>query len=163
MKLWRCLDQLRRNQQQAAATGAASSSTSNELLVRVVRGGLLVHLWMLGGEEGALASYDHPQTNRRNNNHQPNRDETKPNQTKQVPFRESKITHLFMNHLSGAAVGRTVMLLNVNPCKVRPSAVFDSVFFGRAGWPTYTHTPCYVHMHAPLLTRTIPIIRDTIQ
>lgn len=68
MKLWRCLDQLRRNQQAAAATTATTnSSSSSELL---------------------------------------------------VPFRESKITHLFMNHLSGAAVGRTVMLLNVNPSKV---------------------------------------------
>ena len=33
MKLWRCLDQLRRNQQQAAAT---ASSINNEQLVRVV-------------------------------------------------------------------------------------------------------------------------------
>jgi len=32
-----------------------------------------------------------------------------------VPFRESKLTHLFMNHLSGASAGRTVMIVNVNP------------------------------------------------
>ena len=35
-----------------------------------------------------------------------------------VPYRECKITHLFMNHLSGASVGRTVMILNANPSKV---------------------------------------------
>jgi hypothetical protein len=32
-----------------------------------------------------------------------------------VPFRESKLTHLFMNHLSGSSAGRTVMIVNVNP------------------------------------------------
>ena len=32
-----------------------------------------------------------------------------------VPFRESKLTHLFMNHLGGSAAGRTVMIVNVNP------------------------------------------------
>lgn len=35
-----------------------------------------------------------------------------------VPFRECKITHLFMNHLTGSSVGRTVMILNINPSKV---------------------------------------------
>lgn len=35
MKLWRCLDQLRRNQQQAAAASSATASSSNEQLVRV--------------------------------------------------------------------------------------------------------------------------------
>ena len=33
-----------------------------------------------------------------------------------IPFRESKLTHLFMNHLAGSAMGRTVMIVNVNPC-----------------------------------------------
>ena len=32
-----------------------------------------------------------------------------------VPFRESKLTHLFMNHLTGAAASRTSMIVNVNP------------------------------------------------
>jgi formaldehyde-activating enzyme involved in methanogenesis len=32
-----------------------------------------------------------------------------------VPFRESKLTHLFMNHLAGAATGKTVMIVNINP------------------------------------------------
>jgi len=32
-----------------------------------------------------------------------------------VPFRESKLTHLFMNHLAGSTAGRTVMIVNVNP------------------------------------------------
>ena len=32
-----------------------------------------------------------------------------------VPFRESKLTHLFMNHLTGPAASRTSMIVNVNP------------------------------------------------
>ncbi|GMI00284.1 hypothetical protein TrST_g3119 [Triparma strigata] len=32
-----------------------------------------------------------------------------------VPFRESKLTHLFMNHLAGSTAGKTVMIVNVNP------------------------------------------------
>ena len=32
-----------------------------------------------------------------------------------VPYRESKLTHLFMNHLSGSSAGKTVMIVNVNP------------------------------------------------
>ncbi len=32
-----------------------------------------------------------------------------------VPFRESKLTHLFMGHLTGAAASRTSMIVNVNP------------------------------------------------
>ena len=32
-----------------------------------------------------------------------------------VPFRESKLTHLFMNHLTGASASRTGMIVNVNP------------------------------------------------
>jgi hypothetical protein len=32
-----------------------------------------------------------------------------------VPFRESKLTHLFMNHLTGPCANRTVMVVNVNP------------------------------------------------
>lgn len=39
-----------------------------------------------------------------------------------MPFRECKITHLFMNHLTGVSVGKTVMILNVNPSKVRRTA-----------------------------------------
>ncbi|CAM9282967.1 unnamed protein product, partial [Laminaria digitata] len=32
-----------------------------------------------------------------------------------VPFRESKLTHLFKNHLQGPAAGKTVMVVNINP------------------------------------------------
>jgi hypothetical protein len=32
-----------------------------------------------------------------------------------VPFRESKLTHLFMNHLTGTSASRTLMIVNVNP------------------------------------------------
>jgi hypothetical protein len=32
-----------------------------------------------------------------------------------VPFRESKLTHMFMNHLTGPAASRTTMIVNVNP------------------------------------------------
>ncbi|KAL3798458.1 hypothetical protein ACHAW5_007410 [Stephanodiscus triporus] len=32
-----------------------------------------------------------------------------------VPFRESKLTHMFMNHLTGPAASRTSMIVNVNP------------------------------------------------
>jgi hypothetical protein len=32
-----------------------------------------------------------------------------------VPFRESKLTHLFMNHLTGPSASRTSMIVNVNP------------------------------------------------
>ena len=32
-----------------------------------------------------------------------------------VPFRESKLTHLFMGHLTGAAASRTSMIVNINP------------------------------------------------
>jgi len=32
-----------------------------------------------------------------------------------VPLRESKLTHLFMNHLTGPAASRTSMIVNVNP------------------------------------------------
>jgi hypothetical protein len=32
-----------------------------------------------------------------------------------VPFRESKLTHLFMDHLTGAAASRTSMVVNINP------------------------------------------------
>lgn len=32
-----------------------------------------------------------------------------------VPFRESKLTHLFMNHLTGPSANRTLMIVNVNP------------------------------------------------
>lgn len=32
-----------------------------------------------------------------------------------VPFRESKLTHMFMNHLSGPGASRTSMIVNVNP------------------------------------------------
>ncbi|KAL7461677.1 hypothetical protein ACHAXS_002089 [Conticribra weissflogii] len=32
-----------------------------------------------------------------------------------VPFRESKLTHMFMNHLTGPAASRTCMIVNVNP------------------------------------------------
>ncbi|MCP4735051.1 MAG: hypothetical protein GY873_12745, partial [Bosea sp.] len=32
-----------------------------------------------------------------------------------VPFRESKLTHMFMNHLTGSAASRTSMIVNVNP------------------------------------------------
>ena len=32
-----------------------------------------------------------------------------------VPFRESKLTHLFMNHLTGSSASRTGMIVNVNP------------------------------------------------
>ena len=32
-----------------------------------------------------------------------------------VPFRESKLTHMFMNHLTGPAASRTAMIVNVNP------------------------------------------------
>lgn len=32
-----------------------------------------------------------------------------------VPFRESKLTHLFMNHLTGASASRTSMIVNINP------------------------------------------------
>eukprot|EP00588_Corethron_pennatum_P016812 CAMPEP_0194309010 /NCGR_PEP_ID=MMETSP0171-20130528/5976_1 /TAXON_ID=218684 /ORGANISM="Corethron pennatum, Strain L29A3" /LENGTH=915 /DNA_ID=CAMNT_0039061953 /DNA_START=264 /DNA_END=3011 /DNA_ORIENTATION=+ len=32
-----------------------------------------------------------------------------------VSYRESKLTYLFMNHLSGSTSGRTVMIVNVNP------------------------------------------------
>lgn len=32
-----------------------------------------------------------------------------------VPFRESKLTLLFMNHLSGVAGGKTVLIVNLNP------------------------------------------------
>ena len=35
-----------------------------------------------------------------------------------APFRESKLTHLFMNHLTGAASSRTSMIVNVNPSEV---------------------------------------------
>ena len=32
-----------------------------------------------------------------------------------VPFRGSKLSHLFMNHLTGASTGKTAMIVNVNP------------------------------------------------
>ena len=32
-----------------------------------------------------------------------------------VPFRESKLTHLFMNHLTGASASQTSMIVNINP------------------------------------------------
>uniref|UniRef100_A0A7S4HZJ7 Kinesin motor domain-containing protein n=1 Tax=Odontella aurita TaxID=265563 RepID=A0A7S4HZJ7_9STRA len=32
-----------------------------------------------------------------------------------VPFRESKLTHLFMNHLTGSSASRTSMIVNINP------------------------------------------------
>jgi len=32
-----------------------------------------------------------------------------------VPFRESKLTHMFMNHLTGPAASRTSIIVNVNP------------------------------------------------
>jgi hypothetical protein len=32
-----------------------------------------------------------------------------------VPFRESKLTHMFMNHLTGPAASRTSMIVNINP------------------------------------------------
>eukprot|EP01082_Thalassiosira_pseudonana_P014068 g12423.t1 g12423 contig6:1897280-1900477(+) len=32
-----------------------------------------------------------------------------------VPFRESKLTHMFMNHLTGPSASRTCMVVNVNP------------------------------------------------
>jgi hypothetical protein len=32
-----------------------------------------------------------------------------------VPFRDSKLTHLFMGHLTGSAASRTSMIVNVNP------------------------------------------------
>ena len=31
------------------------------------------------------------------------------------PYRDSKLTHLFMNHFTGPAAGRTTMIVNVNP------------------------------------------------
>lgn len=34
-----------------------------------------------------------------------------------VPFRESKLTHMFMNHLTGPSASRTSMIVNVNPGK----------------------------------------------
>jgi hypothetical protein len=33
-----------------------------------------------------------------------------------VPFRESKLAMLFMNHLTGPSANRTLMIVNVNPC-----------------------------------------------
>ena len=33
-----------------------------------------------------------------------------------IPFRESKLTHIFMNHLTGSSASRTSMIVNVNPC-----------------------------------------------
>jgi len=35
--------------------------------------------------------------------------------TEIIPFRESKLTHLFMNHLTGASASQTSMIINVNP------------------------------------------------
>lgn len=35
-----------------------------------------------------------------------------------IPFRESKLTHLFMNHLTGASASQTSMIINVNPAAV---------------------------------------------
>lgn len=32
-----------------------------------------------------------------------------------VPFRESKLTHVFMGHLTGSSASRTAMIVNVNP------------------------------------------------
>mmetsp|Transcript_28600 Transcript_28600/g.43230 ORF Transcript_28600/g.43230 Transcript_28600/m.43230 type:complete len:872 (+) Transcript_28600:57-2672(+) len=32
-----------------------------------------------------------------------------------VPFRESKLTHLFMSHLTGPSAARTTMVVNINP------------------------------------------------
>lgn len=32
-----------------------------------------------------------------------------------IPFRESKLTHLFMNHLTGPSANRTSMIVNINP------------------------------------------------
>ena len=32
-----------------------------------------------------------------------------------IPFRESKLTHLFMNHLTGASASHTCMIVNINP------------------------------------------------
>mmetsp|Transcript_17936 Transcript_17936/g.26546 ORF Transcript_17936/g.26546 Transcript_17936/m.26546 type:complete len:878 (-) Transcript_17936:85-2718(-) len=32
-----------------------------------------------------------------------------------VPFRESKLTHLFMSHLTGPSAARTTMIVNINP------------------------------------------------
>jgi hypothetical protein len=46
-------------------------------------------------------------------NHQPKRGGSK--STGVVPFRESKLTHMFMNHLTGPSASRTSMIVNVNP------------------------------------------------
>jgi len=37
------------------------------------------------------------------------------NSRSQVPFRDSKLTHLFMGHLTGLSASRTSMIVNVNP------------------------------------------------
>mmetsp|Transcript_18256 Transcript_18256/g.37417 ORF Transcript_18256/g.37417 Transcript_18256/m.37417 type:complete len:1044 (+) Transcript_18256:130-3261(+) len=47
-------------------------------------------------------------------NHQPKKRGV-PSKGGVVPFRESKLTHMFMNHLTGPAASRTCMIVNVNP------------------------------------------------
>ena len=44
-----------------------------------------------------------------------NNQSSKNNSTSVVPFRESKLTQLFAEHLTGAAASRTSMVVNINP------------------------------------------------
>ncbi len=48
-------------------------------------------------------------------NHQPTKKRGGASKGGVVPFRESKLTHMFMNHLTGPAASRTSMIVNVNP------------------------------------------------
>ena len=43
------------------------------------------------------------------------RESGKNNSSQIVPFRESKLTHVFMSHLTGSSASRTAMIVNVNP------------------------------------------------
>ena len=42
-------------------------------------------------------------------------DATNKNNKERPPYRDSKITHLLMNHLTGPSAGRTTMIVNVHP------------------------------------------------
>lgn len=43
------------------------------------------------------------------------RESGRQNSANVIPFRESKLTHLFMRHLTGSSASRTSMVVNVNP------------------------------------------------
>ena len=100
MKLWRCLKQIRSNQQSKSKPQQVSALSlchhSHTRALGPGRSARLAHTAspLLTHVYGPLLTHVY---------------------APQVPFRESKLTHLFMNHLAGRDAGRTVMIVNVNP------------------------------------------------